>query len=163
VAVPLAAVGAGVPWLLRHLYPQPTGARSLATLALCVLLVFAAVVLAGPRPRSGRDWPRYPAALAVTTVTLPVLGLPLLFVFIALPVGGVFTALAGNPAIDSADEDVITDIVAVIVGLVLGWALRGLALSRSADPRPARRAAPAVRAKPLLTPPDLGREAPDPG
>jgi hypothetical protein len=160
VAAPIGVLAAAVPCLLRYRYPQPTGDRSLGTLLFTVVLLLTIVVLAGPRPRSGRDWRRYPAALAVVAVTLPVMTVPLLYAFIALPVGGLFTTLAGNPPVDSADSDVVFDIVAILIGLALGRALRNLAPARPAPLRAAQRADPAVRAKPLPTPADLGREAP---
>jgi hypothetical protein len=158
VAVPLAAVAAAVPWLLRHQYPHPNSDRTFDILVFIVVLLFAVVVLAGPRPVSGLDWLRYPAALAVVTVTMTVLTVPLMYAFIVLPVGGLFTTLAGNPAIDSADSDIIFDVLAVLIGLILGRALRSLTLAGPA-PWTARRTAPVVRANPLPGPPDLGREA----
>jgi hypothetical protein len=38
-------------------------------------------------------------------------------------VGGLFTALAGNPPVNSADSDIITVMPTLLTGLVLGWIL----------------------------------------
>ncbi len=154
VAAPIGVALAAAPWALRLRYPQPNDARYHGGLVLAGLLLLAVVVLAGPRPKSWQHWLRYPAALAVGAVTLPVMMMPLLYMFIILPIGNVFTALADNPPVDSADSDIIMIFIAVPIGLALGRLLRGLAFGgplRPPAPRPA-----ATRVNPRLAQADPG-------
>ncbi|GLW33725.1 hypothetical protein [Actinoplanes regularis] len=154
VAAPIGVALAAAPWALRHRYPQPNDARYYGGFVLAALLLLAVVVLAGPRPRTWQHWLRYPAALAVGAVTLPVMMMPLMYMFIILPFGNVFTALADNPPINSADSDIVMIFIAVPIGLVLGRLLRGLTFGRPSRP-PAPRPA-AARVNPRLAQPDPG-------
>ncbi|GAA2709374.1 hypothetical protein [Actinoplanes palleronii] len=132
VAVPVAIGAAAGPWLVRHVYPQPSDGRLRGELALVALLVLAVVVLAAPRPQLRMQWLRYPGALAIGAVIVPVMVLPLVLMSIALPIGSLFTALAANPAVDAADEDTIAVLLAIPIGLALGRILRPLAFGRPA-------------------------------
>ncbi|AEV85873.1 hypothetical protein ACWT_4854 [Actinoplanes sp. SE50] len=129
-AIPAGLVAAATPWVLRLIYPHPTDARNYGTLAFTVLLGSAVVALAAPRPRTHRDWLRYPATVLITTVSVPLMLFPLVIASIALPYGALFTALAGNPEINSADTDNVAVILAVPIGIVLGRMLRGFAFGR---------------------------------
>lgn len=129
-------VAAGVilsatPWPLRYAWSQPTTGRGLATLAFTVLLlVFTVVALAGPRLRSGRFWADFPAVAAIAAIVLPVMLLPLVLLSVVLPVGGIFTMLAANPPIHSADSDIVTVALAIPIGLVLGTVLHSYVTGR---------------------------------
>ncbi|BCY11789.1 hypothetical protein L3i22_068770 [Actinoplanes sp. L3-i22] len=149
-AVPAGVLAATGPWLLRLRSPQPTDGRLYGILLFLVLILLTVVVLAGPRPRTARHWLRYPAAAAVAAVAVPVLMVPLIYVSIALPIGGLLTMLAGSPPINGADEDIVTALVAVLVGLVVGRLLRPLALSPAPRPEASRSTAPATRVEPFL-------------
>jgi len=149
LAVPVGVLAAAGPWVVRLRHPQPDDGRWNSILVLVTLSLLAVVVLAAPRPRSMRDWLRYPAAFAVAAVSWQVLMTPLGYMFIAVPIGNVFTALAGNPAIHSADTDFIAVLLAIPAGMVLGLASRGLILGASRRLSTARRT-PSARTEPLL-------------
>ncbi|WP_189332596.1 hypothetical protein [Actinoplanes ianthinogenes] len=144
-----ALAGAG-PWLIRLRHPQPDDGRFQEILLLIVLLLFAVVVLAGPRPRHWRDWLRYPASTAMAVVVVPVVLVPLLYASIALPVAALFTALAGNPPVNGADTDLIAVLMAIPAGLVAGR----LPLTRPYPPGRTRVARPVPPPRPVLVPPD---------
>ncbi|MEU8375020.1 hypothetical protein AB0C22_18095 [Micromonospora sp. NPDC048894] len=128
-AVLLAAAG---PWLVRLRYPQPVDGRFHGVLLALALALFAVVMLAGSRPRTARQWLRPMVALAVAAVAIPALIVPLTYLSILLPVGSLFTAMAGSPPVNSADQDTIGALIAVVVGLVVARLLRPLVL----DPAP---------------------------
>ncbi|WP_143162538.1 hypothetical protein [Couchioplanes caeruleus] len=92
---------------------------------------------------------------AVTVVTLPAVLAPLIWASIVLPVGGAWTALAGNPPINGSDEDVIHATLTIPVAVVLGRLLRRLPPDRPLRRRTRSTAAspPAQRPRPLLVPP----------
>jgi hypothetical protein len=148
-----AGVGAAAgPCLLRARYPQPADGRLYGVLLFTALLLLAVVVLAGPRPRAARQWLRYPVALLTGAVTFPLMLFPLIVMSVALPAGRVFTALAGNPPIHGADEDVVKVLLAVPIGWALGRLLWNPAFGRRLFPRVPRPGAPTP--VPVLVPPD---------
>ncbi|MCA2219084.1 hypothetical protein [Jidongwangia harbinensis] len=143
---------AAVPSLLRLRYPQPSDVRLYAILLFAAVLLLTVVVLAGPRPRAARQWLRYPFAFVVGAVTVPLMLFPLVVMAIALPVGRLFTALAGNPPIHGADTDAVTVLLAVPIGWALGRLLRNAAFGRRLFPQAPRPIGPAP--VPVLVPPD---------
>ncbi|WIM94324.1 hypothetical protein ACTOB_006341 [Actinoplanes oblitus] len=144
-----ALAGAG-PWLIRLRHPRPDDARFQGILLLLGLLLFAVVVLAGPRPRHWRDWLRYPVWTALAALVVPAVLVPLLYASIALPIAGILTALAGNPPVNGADTDMIAVLMAIPAGLVAGR----LPVTRPFRPGPSRAVRPAGHPRPLLVPPD---------
>src|SRR5262249_21363117 len=102
---------------------QPTSARTLLGLGFIVLLTGCVVLVAWRRPATRWQWLRHPAALAAALLVFPLVFMPTLIALMMISIGGVATALAGNPPINGADEDVIIAIPAIATGLVLGWLL----------------------------------------
>ncbi|GIH15221.1 hypothetical protein [Rugosimonospora africana] len=117
------AVAVAMPWLLRDWYPKPTSARMPLGLGFTALLAICVAVVAWRRPEKPSQWLRYPAVAAGTLLVFPVVFTPAVIALMLINVGGVFTALAGNPPINSADEDVILMMPAVLAGVVLGGLL----------------------------------------
>lgn len=116
-----AALATGAaPWVLRAWWPRPMPARSLAGIGLILVLLACVTALARRRPRRTGQWLWYPVIpLGAMVSALAVVYVALLALMI-MDVGGVLTALAGNPAINSADEDVIDVVPGVLAGLAAG-------------------------------------------
>ncbi|MCY1136653.1 hypothetical protein OWR29_01485 [Actinoplanes sp. Pm04-4] len=135
-----ALLVAAVPWLIRFASPQPTTGRAFATFAYLVVLVVIVVALSRPHTRQRlRD---HAAAAAITAVMVPLVLLPLTLLSIVWQTGKPFTAFAGNPPINTADEDILLVILAVPVGLVLHKALQGLLPDKRPLPADVRSGAP---------------------
>jgi hypothetical protein len=88
-----------------------------------VLLVLFAAAVAWRRPASAWQWLRVPAVAAAALAVFPLVYLPTVIALIMIPVGAVMTALAGNPPINGADEDLIGMMPALAAGTVLGLLL----------------------------------------
>jgi hypothetical protein len=153
VGLAAGVAAAAGPCLLRARYPQPADGRIFGVLLFAALLLLAVVVLAGPRPRAARQWLRYPFALAIGAVALPLMLFPLVVMAMALPVGRLFTALAGNPPIHGADSDIVYVLLAVPIGWALGRLLRNAAFGGRLFPQ-----APRPVAAHLLAPPVIGHD-----
>lgn len=150
-AVPALLLATAGPWLVRLHYPQPADGRFYGILLALALTLFAVVMLAGPRPRTARQWLRPTAALAVAAVAVPVLIMPLVFLTIFLPVAGLFTAMAGSPSVNGADQDMIGALIAIPAGLALARLLRPLVLGPAPGlPVPAVATAPPGHREPPL-------------
>ncbi|MDG4788500.1 hypothetical protein O7626_21605 [Micromonospora sp. WMMD1102] len=133
------AIAATAPWLLRNGYPQPTSARLLVAFAFTGLLTLSVVAVAWRRPDTPRQWLRYPAVTATALLVFPLVLMPAVIALMIVGVCGFFTALAGNPPINSADSDVVIAIPGILTGLVLGSLLVLGEPGRGGDGRPHRR------------------------
>ncbi|MBW6435693.1 hypothetical protein KZ829_18280 [Actinoplanes hulinensis] len=114
-----------VPWLLRYVSPQPSAGRVIGAYAFTVLLV---VIVAAIALRRDDHTP----VAVIAALVLPVSWLPLTLATIVLRIGAPFTALAANPPVNTADEDVVLILVAIPIGLILGRILWAFASSRPA-------------------------------
>lgn len=118
VALATAAVGVAGVVVLRAMPPQSD--RLLVAVLVSAALLSGVAVTAWPRP-AGRGLLAY-AVLAAGTL----LGYPLLLMSTVLvtgfvvPVAAALTALAGSPAINSADTDLLLTLLGVLPGLVFG-------------------------------------------
>ncbi|BAL89679.1 hypothetical protein AMIS_44590 [Actinoplanes missouriensis 431] len=130
VAVPAGVLAASVPWLLRYSSAQPTTGRTLGTVAFTVALVVVVVLLTGHGPRLGNRVQDAAVVAAITVFALPGILLPFALASAVLSVGGVFTALAGNPAVHDADSDFVGIVLAIPIGLILHLLLRGFIRGR---------------------------------
>lgn len=128
-AVTAGAVASSIPWLVRMAAPQPSGLRGLAIIGFTVLLVVTVVALVAHRPGSSPSRHTEGVAAIITAVVLPVMFLPLAFAAVVAGIGEPFTILAGNPPIHDADEDVVLILMAVPLGLLLGWVLQSSLLT----------------------------------
>ncbi|GAA0811643.1 hypothetical protein Sya03_16550 [Spirilliplanes yamanashiensis] len=81
-------------------------------------LVAAVWALTGPWP----GWPRLLGVLGAVLVGYPLLVSVAAFAQIFVPVAALFTALAGSPAVNSADSDVLYVAVGIVPGLVFAVA-----------------------------------------
>ncbi|MBG0565365.1 hypothetical protein [Actinoplanes aureus] len=133
--VTVGILAPATPWLLRHIWPQPSGARSLATFAFTVLLVVVVVALARTRPGSRQHRYSYGMVAAVVVVALPVMLWPLALLALVVQIGRPFTELAANTPIHSADADALMIVLAIPMGLILARTLRNFVLTS----RPAHR------------------------
>lgn len=132
MTVAVGIVAAATPWLVRYVWPQPSGTRLLVTFAFTVLLVIVVVALAGTRPASRQRRYSYGLVAAIVVVALPVMFWPLALLALLTQIGRPFTALAANTPIHSADADVVLIVLAVPLGLVLARMLRNFVFDESA-------------------------------
>ena len=99
-------------------------------------LIAAVWAMTGPWP----GWPRLLRVLGAVLVGSPLLVAVTAFAQIVFPVAALFTALAGSPAVNSADSDVLYVAVGIVPGLVFALAA---AVGRRLDPVPIGSPAPA--------------------
>ncbi|MEU4563413.1 hypothetical protein AB0F72_33965 [Actinoplanes sp. NPDC023936] len=130
LAVPAGLVAAATPWVLRYSSPEPTSGRDVGTFAFTVLLVVVVVALAGHGPRLSNYGQDAGVVAAITALAQVGMLLPLLLFSAVLPLGDLFTGLAGNPPVQDADTDLLGVILAVPMGLVLNLLLRGFIRGR---------------------------------
>ncbi|GLZ78173.1 hypothetical protein Afil01_29800 [Actinorhabdospora filicis] len=126
-AVALAIV-AGI----RLTSTEPTAL--LLGLALVALLVAAL----GVHATGNRRVTTWASGIAGTLGALVCLGMPVIMMSMVVGTGTLLTALAGNPPINAADEDVLLSASAAIVGLAIGAILVKIADAAADAPRRAR-------------------------
>ncbi|MGY0232929.1 hypothetical protein [Longispora urticae] len=115
VVVTLAAAGA-----VTYLRFLPPGDRMPEVLVLAGVLLAAFVALAHDRP-APVGWLAYAGLALVLGVVFPVVFVVLfLLSMYGFQLADLFTALAGNPLVNAADEDAVTSLVAVWIGLGFG-------------------------------------------
>ncbi|MFC7548108.1 hypothetical protein [Plantactinospora sp. GCM10030261] len=121
---------------------QPPGGRLLGMLLLAIVLLVGVLVLTRPAA-DGRPDLRRLALLGVASLGYPILLHVLVIAMAVTSAGAGFTRLAGNPAINAADSDVLLSLAGVGTGLVYGLLLVGLSGRpagsvgvRSTDPAP---------------------------
>ncbi|SIN35986.1 hypothetical protein [Micromonospora cremea] len=107
--------------LIRTITPGP---RALPQLALGAVLLTGVTLLAWDWPGGRPVWRRH-AVAAVAALVGPVTMLVLVGItmIVLLPVGAIFTALAGNSPINAADSDVLLSLVGLLAGLGMGLLL----------------------------------------
>ncbi|MBG0569197.1 hypothetical protein [Actinoplanes aureus] len=131
VAVGILALA--TPWLLRHVWPQPSGARLLVTFAFAVLLVVVVVALAKTRPGPRQDRYSYGVVAAIAVVALPMMLWPLALLALVVQIGRPFTELAANTPIHSADADAVMIVLTIPMGLILARTLRNFVFDQPAS------------------------------
>ncbi|RLP88599.1 hypothetical protein EAD89_16295 [Micromonospora sp. BL4] len=114
----------------------PPGPRALPELALGAVLLTGVTLLAWDWPGGRPSWRRHAVAALAALVGPTVLLLVVAIVMIVLlPVGAMFTALAGNSPINAADSDVLYSLIGLLAGLGMGLLLAWPpALGYRADP-----------------------------
>jgi hypothetical protein len=136
VAVATAVVGVAGVTAMRAM---PLENRLLVGVLLGAALLSGVAVTAWPRP-AGRGLLGYAALAAGTLLGYPVLLMSTVMAtgFI-VPVAAPLTALAGSPAVNGADEDVLFTLVGVLPGLVFGalFTMRAVLAPAPAYPAPA--------------------------
>lgn len=136
VAVATAVVGVAGVTAMRAM---PLENRLLVGVLLGAALLSGVAVTAWPRP-AGRGLLGYAALAAGTLLGYPVLLMSTVMAtgFI-VPVAAPLTALAGSPAVNGADEDLLFTLVGVLPGLVFGalFTMRAVLAPAPAYPAPA--------------------------
>ena len=117
VTAALALTIAGGLLLVRTLQPDSAG-RVLTQVGLAAVLLTGIAVVAGDWPGRARDWSRYLLVALGTFAVYPS------FVFTVLlataPLARMVTALAGSPAVNGADTDIVVSLAGLLVGLAFG-------------------------------------------
>lgn len=117
LAMATGVVGVAGVILLRAL---PIHSRLTVGVLFGAALLSGVAVTAWPR-RTGRGLLEYAALAAGTLLGYPVLLMSTVIATgFALPIAAPLTALAGSPAVNSADEDILITLVGVVPGLVFG-------------------------------------------
>jgi hypothetical protein len=136
VAVATAVVGVAGVTAMRAM---PLENRLLVGVLLGAALLSGVAVTAWPRP-AGRGLLGYAVLAAGTLLGYPVLLMSTVMAtgFI-VPVAAPLTALAGSPAVNGADEDLLFTLVGVLPGLVFGalFTMRAVLAPAPAFPAPA--------------------------
>lgn len=114
------AIAATAPWALRGPHPNPTLETVSLLFGFSALLILIVAMVAWRRPATARQSLRFPAVAVCALLAVPLVLMPAVITFMIVGVCGVFTALAGNPPINSADSDVILVFPGIATGLVIG-------------------------------------------
>ncbi|MEV4659369.1 hypothetical protein [Micromonospora sp. NPDC049301] len=114
----------------------PPGPRVLPLVALGAVLLTGVTLLAWDWPGGRPAWRHHAvAALAALVGPMAMLLVTVLAGMVLLPIGAMFTALAGNSPINAADSDVLLSLAGVLAGLGMGLLLAWPpALGHRADP-----------------------------
>jgi hypothetical protein len=136
VAVAIAAMA---PWTLRSPHPMPTLETVSWLFGFSALLILVVLAVAWRRPVTPRQWLRLPLVAVCALLAVPLVLMPAVVTLMIVRVCGIFTALAGNAPINSADSDVILVFPGIATGLALGALVvfgepkQGAAQARRAD------------------------------
>ncbi|GAA5202274.1 hypothetical protein GCM10023322_83910 [Rugosimonospora acidiphila] len=108
----VAGLTAGCGALIAWSRVEPPGARPIPIL-LGVLLTAAVVALTATR--------RHTVQTVMSALAYPASAIIAVLLCVLLSVGGIFTALAGNPPVHGGDEDAIVTLGGLAAGLLVTW------------------------------------------